>query len=353
MQYKRVVVKVGTNVLSKEDGTIDLSIIGLFAHQIALIKQQGIEVVLVSSGAVGTGRSIINLPNTLNLVTKRQVYSSIGQVGLMTRYQNAFFQYQLHCAQLLVTKEDFRDREHYINMKRCLLALIRDQLIPIVNENDVISISELMFTDNDELAGMVAALINADALFIFSNVDGVLRRNGQIIEKVDADDRSIYEHITFGKSSFGRGGMLTKVRMCQKAAKLGIHTYISHGKKANLVGLCKGEPIPSTHFVAKPKRTSGVKKWMAHHGTQAKAKVSINAGAVEILRNKEKVASLLPVGIIHSEGEFKKGDLINIYNENGEKVGIGIAAYSAKKLNEFIGKKGERAFIHYDYLFID
>ncbi len=256
MSYNRIVVKVGTNVLTGANGAIDLGIIGQLTHQIALLKQIKVEVVLISSGAVGTGKSILQLPDNLNLVTQRQVYASVGQIGLISRYQNAFHQYHLSCAQLLVTKEDFRDREHYINMQRCLLALMRDEIVPIVNENDVISISELMFTDNDELAVMVAALVNADALFILSNVDGVLTKDGALIEAVYSDDKKVYEHITSGKSSFGRGGMLTKVRVCQKAAKMGIDTYIAHGKKGVLESIALEKPFKATHFRARSKKLS-------------------------------------------------------------------------------------------------
>ena len=352
MQYGRIVIKVGTNVLTASNGTIDLGVIGQLTHQIAALKQQEVEVVLVSSGAVGTGRSILQLPDSLNLVTKRQVYSSVGQVGLISRYQNAFHQYKLSCAQLLVTKEDFRDREHYINMKRCLLALMRDEIVPIVNENDVISITELMFTDNDELAAMVAGLVNADALFILSNVDGVLRKDGTLIEEVFAEDKAIFEHITTGKSSFGRGGMLTKVRVCQQAAKLGIDTFILNGKKGLVEAVCTNQPYQATHFKARRKKISGLKKWMAQHSEKLEDGVIINEGATAILLNKEKIASLLPVGIHQIRGSFKKGDLVGIYNEKGDKLGIGMAAYSSKKLEELLGKQNEKAFIHYDYLLI-
>ena len=351
MELKRIVIKVGTNVLTTSNGELDESMISRLGQQIAQLKSMGKEVILVSSGAVGVGRSIIQLPQKLNTVTQRQVYASIGQIGLLRKYQETFEKHQLHSAQVLVTKEDFRDREHFINMKRCVLALLRDHIIPIVNENDVISISELMFTDNDELAGLVAALVNADALIIFSNVDGVLHRNGQLIEVVEAGDQSIYEHITSGKSSFGRGGMHTKVRVCQQAAKLGIHTFIANGKTTTPIGIITQKAL-CTHFTAKPSKPSNLKKWMAHQPAQGTPTVYINEGALQRLTASDHIASLLPVGISGIKGSFKKGDLISICSQAGQSIGLGIAAYGVKKLTPILGKQGEKAFIHYDYLFI-
>lgn len=352
MDYKRIVIKVGTNVLTTEDGKIDTESIHQFAGQIAQLKQMGKEPILVSSGAVGVGRARLDLPAHLNVVTQRQVWAAVGQVGLISLYQEAFAKNDTYCAQILVTKEDFRDRDHYINMNRCLNALLRDHIVPIVNENDVISISELMFTDNDELAGLIAGLVNAEALIIYSNVDGVLHRDGHLIRSVGAGDQSIYDHINSGKSSFGRGGMLTKVRICQHAAKLGVHAYIANGKKADPVELLRADEPYCTHFKAKETKTSNVKKWMTYQKVEQAPVVFINEGAVAKLSRPDEVASLLPVGITKVDGSFKKGDLVRIYGPNNHRVGLGIAAYSDKKLTPILGENGQKAFIHYDYLLI-
>ncbi len=351
MYFKRIVVKVGTNVLTKENGDIDLAFLEKLVAQIATLKNKGHEIVLVSSGAVGAGRNQLKLPDKLHQVTRRQLYSAIGQVKLMTFYQEALVKFDLFCAQVLATKEDFRDRDHYINMKRCLLALLRDNIIPIVNENDVISISELMFTDNDELAGLMAGIINAEALIILSNVDGLKKRDGSLISQVEADDQSVYEHITSARSSFGRGGMHTKVRICQQAAKLGIQAFIANGKNSNILDIVTQKSTRHTHFIAKKNR-SGLKKWIAYNEGEAQGKVFVNQGAIDRLTDDSKVASLLPVGITRIEGEFKKGDLIQIHGEIHGNVGIGVAAYSSKKLTQLIGSQGSKAFVHYDYLLI-
>jgi len=308
MKWNRIVIKLGTNVLTDSNGQIDDAIINSIVDQITELKRAGKEVILVSSGAVGAGKSLVTLPDRVNDVTKRQVYSSIGQIELMSKYKVAFAKRDILCAQVLATKEDFRDRVHYINMQRCLLALLRDNVIPILNENDVISISELMFTDNDELAGWVSSLINTTAMIL-----------------------------------------LTKIRICQDVAKNGISAYIANGKTPNMITkLIKGEGI-FTYFPGEKERSS-IKKWIAQTEGSINGVVKINQGAELALSSNDCVASLLPIGIISIDGDFKKGDLIQLINEKDNLVGVGISAYGSKKAKEAIGKKEKKALIHYDYL---
>lgn len=354
---KRILVKIGTNVLTRPDGLLDITAISRLVDQISILKKQGIDVVLVSSGAVGAGRSMLNIPDKVSKVVKRQVLSSIGQVKLMETYRQLFSNYQLFCAQVLSTKEDFRDRVHYLNIKNCFHALLRDNIIPIVNENDVISISELMFTDNDELAGLVAAMINADALIILSNVDGVLDRppeekGSKVIREIDPANKKWKKLIFPSKSSFGRGGMHTKFRVAEKAAQLGITTYIANGKKDDILLNILKDDFIGTRFIAGSK-ISNVKKWIAYNAEAHKGSVYINAGAEEILRQTDTVSSLLPVGIIQIKGDFKKGDLLRILNQKNQAIGLGIAQYGAEKAALWIGKKGGKALVHYDYLLLD
>ncbi|HFA49320.1 MAG TPA: glutamate 5-kinase [Bacteroidetes bacterium] len=347
----RIVIKVGTNVLTAADGTLDIALIADLVAQIAQAKKMGKEILLVSSGAVGAGKAILQLPEKLNPITKRQVFASVGQVELMKWYTELFRQQGMHCAQVLATKEDFRDREHFVNMKRCLLALLRDNIVPVINENDVISISELMFTDNDELASLTASLTNADGLVILSNVDGVLDENKKAIPVIQPNDTAVFEKIVSKKSSFGRGGMLTKLRMCQQAACLGIHTYIANGKKRLLLDLITGKPVSCSYFPAGKKR-SGIKRWMAHNDGAAEGKVVVNDGAADILLDSSKIASLLPVGIIGIKKPFKKSAVIGIENGAGKLLGIGIAAYGSKKLEGLLGQQGAKELVHYDYLLV-
>src|SRR6201996_8315681 len=188
--YQRIVIKIGSNVLTRKDGLPDLERIKHLVEQIARIKKQGKEVVLVSSGAVASGRSLISVSDKFDAIATRQLFASIGQVKLINTYAAGFEKFNILCSQVLVTKEDFRDRLHYLNMKNCLKILLQHHVIPVVNENDVVSITELMFTDNDELAGLIAAMLNAQALILLTNVDGIYDGNpaeegAKVIEQVN------------------------------------------------------------------------------------------------------------------------------------------------------------------------
>lgn len=357
MQHKRIVIKVGTNVITRNNGKLNITSISHLVDQLAQLKQQNIEVILVSSGAVGAGRSMMEVPQNMSKIVRRQVLSAIGQVRLMEIYRQLFANQQLFCAQVLATKEDFRDRQHYLNMKACFHALIRDKIIPIVNENDVVAVDELMFTDNDELAGYIAAMCNAEALIILSSVDGVLTGapdipDSKVIPEIDPLDEENLKFILPTRSSFGRGGMHTKFRIAQKAAKVGISTYIANGSRQNiLLDILNGNYI-GTRF--KPQQNvSNVKKWMAYSEEEEKGKVIINEGAAKAIRDMEKVSSLLPVGVTKIEGDFQKGDLILILSEAGKTIGYGLAQYDATTAKTYLGQQGHKALIHYDYLFVE
>src|SRR6201996_1271635 len=209
--YQRIVIKIGSNVLTQKDGLPDLLRISHLVDQIAKIKKQGKEVVLVSSGAVASGRSLINISDKFDSVATRQLFASIGQVKLINTYAHEFEKYNILCSQVLVTKEDFRDRLHYLNMKNCLKILLQHHVIPVVNENDVVSVTELMFTDNDELAGLIASMLNAQALILLTNVDGIYdgdpdKEGTKVIKEVDGTTIDFSTFVSSGRSQFGRGG---------------------------------------------------------------------------------------------------------------------------------------------------
>jgi len=352
----KIVVKVGTNVLAREDGLLDITSISHLADQIAAIKRAGTDVILVSSGAVGAGRSLFEVPEGMNRVVRRQVFSAIGQVRLMEIYRQLFANHGLFCAQVLATREDFQGHTHYTNMKNCFQALLRDKVVPIVNENDVVSVSELMFTDNDELAGLVAAMINAQALIILSSVDGLLSAppgepGSEVIREIAFDDKQWLKAIAPSRSSFGRGGMHTKFRIAQKAAKLGITTIIANGRRANILPDILNGDFIGTRFLP-AEAISNTKKRLAYHEAESKAAVYINAGAEAALCSPGKVSSLLPVGITRIEGDFQKGDIIRILRLNGGQIGLGQAQYGAETARQYMGRQGKRALVHYDYLYI-
>lgn len=355
--YEKIVIKVGTNVLTKLDGRLDLTIISNLVDQIATLKESGTDVILVSSGAVGAARSLLPNLDQLNKIVRRQLLSSVGQIRLMNVYQTFFSNYSLHCAQVLATKEDFRDRQHYLNMKACLLALQRPDMIPIVNENDVIAIDELMFTDNDELAAWVASMVGAEALFILTNVDGIFTGHpddpgSKLLREINPDDEKIESYIAPNKSSFGRGGMATKFRTAQKVARLGTSTIITNGKNPDAILHILQEKTDLFTKVKATEDVSNIKKWIAFNESTAPAKVVVNAGAEAALLNDSTVNSLLPIGVLKIEGAFQKGDLVEIYNEASSLIGRGLAQYDHKTAREGLGKSDQKPLIHYDHLLI-
>ena len=353
-KYKKIVVKIGSNVITQSNGLPDLNRIEHLVNQLHAIKQKGIEVVLVSSGAMASGRSLIKVSEKQDAVATRQLLAAIGQVKLINTYANFFDQHHLKCAQVLVTKEDFRDRVHYLNMKNCIQILLQNNVIPVVNENDVVSVTELMFTDNDELAGLIASMVSADALFILSNVNGIYDGDpklptSKVIEKVSRGAINIDNFVSTSKSQFGRGGMITKSTMAQKTAKLGINVHITNGKVDNILTDLLEKNVVHTHFVA-DKIKSGKKKWIAHAETAATGVVQLNQGAKEVLTSG-KATSLLPIGIIAIKADFKKGDIIKIVDEAENLIGLGIAQYGADKAKERIGQKNHKPLVHYDYFY--
>lgn len=353
--YSKIIVKVGTNVLTRADGSLDVTNISHLVDQLAMLKQQGHQLVLVSSGAVGAGRELMPAGDEMDPVVRRQMLSSIGQIRLMELYRQLFAGHQLLCGQVLATKEDFRDRRHYLNMRNCLEALLHDRVVPIVNENDVVSVTELMFTDNDELASLVTAMLNAEALVILSSVDGLLTAapddpQAELIASLSATDESVWSYIAPVKSSFGRGGMATKVRMAQQTARLGADVILANGRRKNiLLQVLAGEGV-CTRIPAQAE-PSNLKKWLAQHPT-TKGSVQVNEGAKQVLVDANSVSSLLPVGIIAVKGEFKKGDTLRITGPNQEMIGIGVAQYSAEKARSLLGQKGQKPLVHYDYLMV-
>ncbi|HZY38867.1 MAG TPA: glutamate 5-kinase [Mucilaginibacter sp.] len=354
--YQRIVIKIGSNVLTKKDGLPDLERIAHLVEQIATIKRSGKEVVLVSSGAVASGKSLISISDRFDSIATRQLFASIGQVKLINTYAQLFEKYQILCSQVLVTKEDFRDRLHYLNMKNCLKILLQHHVIPVVNENDVVSVTELMFTDNDELAGLIASMLNAQALIVLTNVDGIYdgdpeKANTRVIEQIEGKNVDFSTFVSSGRSQFGRGGMITKSTMAQKVAQLGIAVHIANGTRDNILVDVLENNIPHTHFVPS-KTASGKKKWIAHAGNFAKGIVQVNQGAVAALTSA-KASSLLPVGVINILSEFKKGEIIKLVDENNKPIGLGIAEYGSDRAAEMIGQKNQKALIHYDYLYLE
>lgn len=250
MQKQKIVIKIGTNAMTKKDKKLDEKLLANLVKQVAQIRKTN-DVLIVTSGAMGCGRSLVKA-DRYDSTTSRQIYAVVGQVKLMSLYSGFFRKYKLPVAQLLSTKEDFTIRTHYLNTKNCLESLFKENIVPIMNENDFVCVEELMFTDNDELAGMISKMLCADKLIILTNVDGVLDKKGKIISEFHYNDK-IPAHISSSKdiSSFGKGGMQTKFKMAQTAAENGTEVYIANSKSKNVISkIMKGEKI-GTKFIPK------------------------------------------------------------------------------------------------------
>ena len=356
--FSRIAIKVGSNVITQTDGSLNDGRILRLVEDVAILYKQGIEVVLITSGAVAAGRSEISPSKKTNIVAAKQIWAAIGQVKLMSSYQFLFGKYGIQAGQLLATKESFRDRRHYLNMKNCISAMLENHVLPIVNENDAVSVNELMFTDNDELSGLISSMMDCKSLIILTNVDGVYngipgKQGTELITRIDKNSEELDKYISTVKSGFGKGGMHTKCIIARKIASHGVDVFIANGTRDSIISdIVRRKEIPCTHFIANSKRESGVKKWLSHSDTFAKGAVAINSGAKEALLD-DKATSLLLIGITRVDGFFKSGDIVRIVDEKGNNIGIGKSQYDSKKAEQNIGEKLSKPFIHYDYMVIN
>ncbi len=352
---KIIAIKIGSNVLTKKDGSPDRKRMAALVDQMACLKEKGLKVVLISSGAVAFGRQSISFEAKTDPVIQKQILAAVGQVELIQSYKKLFIKKDIQIAQLMVTKEDFRDRKHYLNMKNCLFGLIKKGILPVINENDTVAVTELMFTDNDELAGLVAAMVDADTLILLSNVDGIFKGHpdnpeAELIEYVGQKMPSIGNYVSTATSSFGRGGMLTKMSIAKKSADLGIEVIIANGKREGVLVDYFNGILKCTYF--EPGKSKGKhKKWIAHSDNYSKGEVVINEGAEKALTSGQ-IVSLLPIGILAIKGDFVKGEVIRIVNEKGEKIGLGKTEFSTKVALEKKGLSHQKPLIHYDYLYL-
>ncbi|MCU4154852.1 glutamate 5-kinase [Carboxylicivirga sp. A043] len=355
--YDKVCIKIGSNVLANSEGGLNKSRINELVMQMARLHKEGKKIVLVSSGAVASARGLVVPDKRTDRVSQRQLLSSVGQVKLMNLYAQLFDLHDIQIAQVLVTKQDFSTREHYLNMKNCVHALWDNNVLPIVNENDAVSVTALMFTDNDELSGMMASMMSCQGLLILSNVDGIYNghpndKEARVIPEISAEEKDLEQFITTAKSDFGRGGMLTKCRVAQKSAMSGINVHIANGTKDGIItGLLKNcESVVHTHFKA-GEGYPAVKQWIAFSEGFAKSEVVVNQGAFDALCSN-KASSLLLAGVLEFSESFEKGDLLRIRNEQGTIIGIGKAAYSHSKAEKHLHEKKYKPLIHYDYLYV-
>lgn len=355
MSGKKIVVKVGSNVIARDGGEVNTSLLTSLGQQLNKLRSMGYTPLLVSSGAVAAGRGRFDPDKKSDTVTQRQLLAAIGQTHLMNTYSRILQDLQITCAQVLVTKEDFRDRRHYLNMRNCLEGMLAYGVLPIINENDVVSVTELMFTDNDELAGLVAAMVDAHMLVILTNVAGIYDRDpndpqAQLLAEVAADT-DLSGIITTDRSGFGRGGMLTKARMAQKMANMGVSVHIAEGHTKDVLVKIASKQAVGTRFVP-DKKAKSIKRWIGHAAGYTNGTIYINVGACQALLDNAKATSLLPVGIVRVEGDFEKGDIVDIKDEQGKSLGLGKVQYDAQQAQALAGQQDQKPLVHYDYLYL-
>lgn len=355
---KRIVVKVGSNVLTRPDGKLDATRVSALVDQIVWLRLHGYEPILVSSGSIACGRGEFKARRKLDSVAQRQLYSAIGQVKLVNLYYSLFREYGVSIGQVLTMKESFSTRREYLNQRECMTVMLQNGVLPVVNENDTVSVTELMFTDNDELSGLVASMMNADTLVILTNVDGIYdgdpaSPSSKVIAAVDYN-ADLSDYIQPTRSGFGRGGMMTKCSIARRVADEGIRVVIANGRRANILVDLATRPTLTTHteFRPNPNLASGMKKWIAHSESFAKGVARVNAEAAARLTG-DKAASLLMVGVTAVEGDFEEGDIISIVAPDGRTVGVGRSSYSSDEARRLVGKHDVRPLVHYDYLFVE
>ena len=363
-QCKRIVVKVGSSLVTNQGEGLDNVAIGNWAQQIATLRQLGYEIVLVSSGAVAEGMQRLGWKQRPSAVHELQAAAAVGQMGLVQVYESCFRKHDLHAAQVLLTHADLADRERYLNARSTLRTLLRLNVVPVINENDTVVTDEIKFGDNDTLGALVANLIEADALIILTDQSGLYTAdprkdpNATLVSHAQAGDEKLEAMAGGAGSSIGRGGMLTKILAAKRAARSGAHTVIASGHEAEVLSrLMHGESI-GTLLEAQALSLAARKQWLADH-LQVGGKITLDAGAVRALRDEGK--SLLPIGATQIIGEFERGAVVAILDPNGNDVARGlvnynsaearrIARHSSHDIESILGYVDELELIHRDNL---
>jgi glutamate 5-kinase len=361
---RRIVVKVGSSLVTNEGRGVDADAVGHWCRQMAALAGQGRELVMVSSGAVAEGMKRLGWRTRPKEIHELQAAAAVGQMGLAQIYESKLREHGMGSAQVLLTHADLADRERYLNARSTLLTLLSHRVIPVINENDTVVNDEIKFGDNDTLGALVANLVDADALVILTDQHGLYSADPRkdpsatLIAEVRAGDPELERLAGGAGSSIGRGGMITKVLAAKRAAGSGASTVIAYGREQDvLVRLAAGEAIGTTFVAATPKLAAR-KQWMADH-LQMRGAVIVDDGAASKVRDEGK--SLLPIGVTEVQGEFQRGDVIAVRTLAGVELARGLANYDSsqarliarKPSSEFeklIGYTGEPEMIHRDNL---
>ncbi len=342
---RRWVVKIGSSLLTNDGRGLDREAIDVWADQLANLARQGLDVLLVSSGAVAEGMVRLGLSQRPAGIHELQAAAAVGQMGLVQAWESSFQRHGLHTAQVLVTHDDLSNRMRYLNARTTLRSLLKMGIVPVINENDTVVTDEIRFGDNDTLAALVTNLVEAEGLVILTDQAGMYdadpRSNpdASLLRQVRAGDADLARLATGSTGGLGRGGMITKVRSAEIAARSGAVTVIGHGREPDiLLRLRRGEEI-GTLFVPEQEPLVARKRWLAGH-LQTRGTLVLDAGAVRVLR--EQGRSLLAVGVKSVTGSFLRGELVACRDAEGREVARGLVNYSAEETGRILGQPSER-----------
>ena len=361
---RRLVIKVGSILVTDEGRGLDHAAVARWAGEIAKLRALGKEVVLVSSGAIAEGMRRLDWSTRPRAIHDLQAAAAVGQMGLVQGYERAFAQYDLHTAQILLTHDDLADRRRYLNARSTLVTLLRLGVIPVINENDTVTTDEIRFGDNDTLGALVTNLIEADVLVLLTDQAGLYtadpRRDpsATLVREARAGDPALEAMAGGAGSALGRGGMLTKVLAARRAARSGASTVIASGREPDvLVRLASGDAV-GTALVAAPVTLAARKQWLADH-VQLAGRLRLDEGAVRALARDGK--SLLPIGVVAVEGAFERGEVVGCYGPDGAEVARGLVNYGSQdtarivrrpssEIESILGYVDEPELIHRDNL---
>lgn len=362
---KRIVVKIGSSLLTANGQGLDLDAISHWAMQIADLHNAGHEIILVSSGAVAEGMVRMKLTSRPTDLPSLQACAAIGQMGLIHTWSSVLEKHTIQTAQVLLTHDDLADRRRYLNSCDALQNLIEWRVIPVINENDTVSTDEIRFGDNDTLAAMVAGQVHADLLIILTDQQGMFdsdprsNPNAKLLTTVNAMDDTLFE-MAGGGGVLGRGGMVTKVRAARLAAKSGCPTLIASGESDHVLSRLMSGELLGTLFSTDKDRITAHQQWLAAH-LQTAGRLIIDAGAVEAIKQRHR--SLLPVGVKAVEGHFNRGDVVECVDQSGQRVAVGRVNFSSRsaeiikglasdKVHQVLGEARSLEMIHRNHMAI-
>ncbi len=360
---RTIVVKIGTNALSRPDDTLDLDRISSIADQLVRLRQTGKKVLVVSSGAIGAGLGLLGLKQRPKELPHLQATASVGQAHLIGAYDDAFQKHGLRASQILLTANDFRRRVRYLNMRNTINALFEYDVIPVVNENDTVSIDEIKFGDNDRLAAMVSSLLERPLLIILSVIDGLYDRDpkdpgAKVIPLVEHWDETLRGLAAETKSTRGTGGMVTKLEAVRMATSGGGHVIIANGTDRTVLDKVRESQDVGTLFLGSGEPVAAWKRWIGYTVAPV-GKVRLDAGATKAVRDNGR--SLLAIGVTGVDGHFSKGEIVSVLDPQGLEVARGLINFNSQQLAQIAGQRtaeivrllgadADKAVIHRDNL---